>query len=484
MHTVAIPFSFLVLLIYSRLRGHNGEANRLSEALSFLHAPFAAHSYPWEFVETGKKLLLVGFARIMFAAGSISRLLVAVLVSLFSLTFLTLRRPYRATLNNYLGIATSFSLTCFLLLCIAFEMGDFVEELHGTISTEYQQLYDFHSLFMSLLTGVCTLSGVILMVALCIVEIRGGPQDPRWDRLGFDRWATRGAVKFIKVGFLRKVREAPSGASTIQYSEVPVDAVYLGPPPSYVDIIAIVAPSFAVFEDSAVFTRLLNEILAESSDDDCVFFAPWSIIQQPGNHEERSAAKLAKEGELRMHTFYRVRVAIVDPRSAAGSLSQQGRTMVSLILTSYCQRIINAKEDTRLDPRKLSDPNALLDACEWDTPADRRRLDALLRRTLKDVRPIAHDRHGFETICNEIQLHWVKVGYIKQLARQRGPFPRQQDLHPDGVHIGLPPGRKWSLSHGWSSEMHPCPSGIKMQRLAAKLEALGAHDEHDGVFLE
>ena len=109
----------------------------------------------------------------------------------------------------------------------------------------------------------------------------------------------------------------------------------------------------------------------------------------------------------------------------------------------------------------------------------------MLKRTLRDVRPIVDDRHGFEIICNETQLHWVKVGYIKQLAQQGGPFPRQQDLNPDGLYIGvLPPGRKWSLSHGWSSEMHPSPSGEKMRRLAAKLESLGAHDEGDGVFLE
>jgi len=32
------------------------------------------------------------------------------------------------------------------------------------------------------------------------------------------------------------------------------------------------------------------------------------------------------------------------------------------------------------------------------------------------------------------------VGYIKTLASRGGPFPRQQDLNPDGFHLGLPPG--------------------------------------------
>jgi hypothetical protein len=59
-----------------------------------------------------------------------------------------------------------------------------------------------------------------------------------------------------------------------------------------------------------------------------------------------------------------------------------------------------------------------------------------------------------------------------------------QDLHPDTVHVGLPPGRKFSLSHGWSTEMHPDPSGSKMARLAAKLVELDADDEMDGVFVD
>ena len=50
------------------------------------------------------------------------------------------------------SIASSFSLTCFLLLCVGLEMGTIVEELSGSdtcVSTEYQQLYDFHALLLA-----------------------------------------------------------------------------------------------------------------------------------------------------------------------------------------------------------------------------------------------------------------------------------------------------------------------------------------------
>ena len=172
LHIFVIPLGFLALLVYSRRHPTSGgESQRLRQAMSFLHAPFAAHSFPWEFVETGKKLLLIGFARVMFTPGSLSRLLVAVLISLSSLTFLTLRRPYRSMLDNYLGTAASFSLTCFLLLCMGWEMGDFVEELSASgISAEYQEQFDLRLVIMTVLMGTFTLSGVILLVALFVIE--------------------------------------------------------------------------------------------------------------------------------------------------------------------------------------------------------------------------------------------------------------------------------------------------------------------------
>ena len=161
--------------------------------------------------------------------------------------------------------------------------------------------------------------------------------------------------------------------------------------------------------------------------------------------------------------------------------------MVSVILTAYCQRFVNAKDkrlQKGLEPCALSDPRTLLEQCHFETEAERAYFNSLLRRTLREVKPIGLDRSGFEIICNEVQLRWVKVGYIKKLASRGGQFPRQQDLKPDGFHVGLPPGRTFSLSHGWVSEMHPGPSGAKLQRLVAQLESLGADPERDGVFLD
>lgn len=62
-HLFAIPIYFLVLLRRARCITNDGD---LSKALLFLHAPFEAHAFWWEFAEYLKKLLLVGFARVFF----------------------------------------------------------------------------------------------------------------------------------------------------------------------------------------------------------------------------------------------------------------------------------------------------------------------------------------------------------------------------------------------------------------------------------
>jgi len=122
--------------------------------------------------------------------------------------------------------------------------------------------------------------------------------------------------------------------------------------------------------------------------------------------------------------------------------------------------------------------------CYFESTSERERCTGQLHATLRKIKATAADADGFAKICDVIQLRWIKVGYLKKLAQRDGPFPRHQDLNVDGVHVGQPPGRKFSLSHGWASETHPCPSGAKLKRLAEKLDLLGADDEADGVFID
>ena len=70
--------------------------------------------------------------------------------------------------------------------------------------------------------------------------------------------------------------------------------------------------------------RQLVEKLKDSDDDDCVFYPPWSLMDAPRTREEVKAAYLAKEGETRMYTFYRVRV-LVSPAQNLDAFFAQSR---------------------------------------------------------------------------------------------------------------------------------------------------------------
>ena len=116
-HTILIPGILLVLVLHGKRTSYEmDKPSRLASALSALTAPYKSESYAWEFVETTKKLLLVGLARI-FKRGSVTQLIAAILFSMMMLTIITLRRPYRDLLNNFLAIGANFAILAFLLLC-------------------------------------------------------------------------------------------------------------------------------------------------------------------------------------------------------------------------------------------------------------------------------------------------------------------------------------------------------------------------------
>ena len=139
---------------------------------------------------------------------------------------------------------------------------------------------------------------------------------------------------------------------------------------------------------------------------------------------------------------------------------------------------------TGLDPSRFVDLPATLSKCSFADRAEFDRTEAMLERTISKLRPIAVDREGFKCLCETAWLCWPRVWYLRKLATDGGPFPRQQDARAEGVVFGYPAGVKIFVgSHAWESEYHPAPSGEKLRRLVAALEAAGADDD-DVCFLD
>ena len=586
----------LVLLVKVRNTVIDGQQQTsLSKATAFLHREYQPSLFWWELLEMARRFLLVGLFVIgPYHPGSMMQLAIAALTCIIFLLIQAQLMPYTSRLNNYLGLGCSLSLTVLFLTCIFYKISSLTElhELQSRMSYEQQEDYVLPTSPLTFVIILCVLSALALSAVLfamqfVIEERKRRVFDSRWDRFGFERWARRGAVKFVKLGYLRQLAESwnpvPGAAPPLKtvpesYSELNKETAYLGPPPSFVDIIAAVMIVHRPL-DASLVAELING-LSDYDDDDCIFLSPWSLAPPSGDWDEGRTSRIAHHGQLRMHMYYKVRVFIlpfdVDPlvtsclnweevegpkaddaapppsrssqifgrssqifqreslvrqaltpgettprRRAAGKeltnqklsdalrvkteftqaewdefgiselpvntliragskyfkpiLVTQGDAMAKVLLSSYCQRIMNAKDKrlhNALNPERLVDLNGVLDKCHFDSPDHHRRVVSQLNRALKTLQPILLDRDGFAKICAEVQLHWLKVGYIKQLAAKEGPFPRQQDLNSEGVHKGLPPGRMFSLSHGiWCCPLTSIPhlqptQSIKWRALA------------------
>ena len=299
----------------------------------------------------------------------------------------------------------------------------------------------------------------------------------------------------LQVGYLRKL--AAKGGTIPARHELPADAAYLGAPDSWADIIAVehgpCAPGTSPDPDGKLLRQLIDHLdkpswengPPQAADDDCVYWAYSSLFAASNaTREQQRAVAHARKEAHRIHTYYRVR-KIVFPTTdeAARDFFKHGPSMTTLALSTFCQRLLNSS-DTNIQTR-LIDLRGMLDECECESGVEKASCLRMLRTSVSRMLPVATDLHGFRTVVREAKVAFLRPGYIRQLAGRQGPFPRRQDLKPEGLHDGtLPPGRIFSVAHGWGSEMHPSPSGKMLQRLVEKLDQLNAHDEDDGVFLE
>ena len=315
-------------------------------------------------------------------------------------------------------------------------------------------------------------------------------------------------ARSLQVGYLRKLA-ATKGATIPARHGLPAtylgadgasyDTAYLGASDSWADIIAVehspCATGTSPDPDGELLRKLIEQLdkpswengPKQAEDDDCVYWAYSSLFAEVNaTREQQRAVTHARKEAHRIHTYYRVR-KIVFPTTAQASPThdffKQGLSMASLALSTFCQRILNSS-DANIQT-KLINLRGMLDECEFEPAAEKAACLNMLKASLSRMLPVATDLHGFRTVVREAKVAFLRPGYIRQLASRHGPFPRRQDLKPEGLHDGvLPPGRIFSLSHGWGSEMHPSPSGKTLRRLVEKLDLLNAHDEDDGVFFE
>ena len=98
------------------------EGTPYTRSIAFLHAPFRPTFFYFDLLELSKKLLLIGFASLI-EPGSLTQMMVAVLISLLFLVLHLQSLPYRNHLDNVLSTMINLSLCVFFIWCLMLQMG-------------------------------------------------------------------------------------------------------------------------------------------------------------------------------------------------------------------------------------------------------------------------------------------------------------------------------------------------------------------------
>ena len=342
------------------------------------------------------------------------------------------------------------------------------------------------------------------------------------------------AMAWLRVGYAREVARAHGILGTRK--ELPRHALHPGPPPPGVQLFAVSWPWHAFWHPDPLGEQL-REMVAildrEEADDEDLVWQDWTSLFQrhlQGRRYRRSASEAELSGHGKRHAwrvFASARVrTIVLPRAGSRKppawdeyMAQYGDTLpaicrdwdvwaagrshlttglcvAELALAAYAHRLLYARgpgnEDVEdmircaLAPERLADPQRLLGSCKWGGPEDAVQAFGRFRAIVARTAPGARDALGFRRFCDRAQIAWLRVRLVRDWAgRGAFPVPRRQELPAGGFIVGCPPGgcRKFVVSHGWESEMHPSPSGAKMRRLVDALRALEASDD-DLVFFD
>ena len=287
----------------------------------------------------------------------------------------------------------------------------------------------------------------------------------------------------MRAGYLRECAAATKAPAAELHRSLPANAGVTG-----VQVFAILSPALLKrHPDPAAELRTLVAILDTqqrgqklAADDDLVF---WDHLCCDVHDSEAAA------GMFRMFTHYRVQCIVLAERfGAEESVFERLETMTYLTLSTFCQRLVNAgdaavHEKLRLD--MLMDLPNLLQGLRTDNDGGVRQCASLLDKLLPLLTPVRHDAEGFRVFIEEANIAWIPYPYVKELAKNAGPFPRRQDLVQSRLIIGeVPSGRKVVVSHGWDTAFHISPSGVKMSHILDEMERIGATADDDAVFVD
>ena len=157
------------------------EGTPYTRSIAFLHAPFRPTFFYFDLIELTKKLLLIGFASLI-EPGSLTQMMVAVLVSILFLVLHLQSLPYRSNLDNVLSTMINLSLCVFFIWCLLLQTGTLANEDN---SGELSDTGTAVSIMMLLsIVGV-----IVVAVLLFCMELVAQTATERAEKCQREKWA-------------------------------------------------------------------------------------------------------------------------------------------------------------------------------------------------------------------------------------------------------------------------------------------------------
>ena len=190
-YPVGVPLFFLLLLLSCRKQlSRRAASTPLSTALGFLHTEYRKRFLAWEVLESLKKLFFVSLIR-MVAPGSLSQLLVALVVALSLLVVQLTSAPYKLATDNFLGLLSSIAYVLLLLGSLTIKIGSLFSALGDQLSPQLRQASSVPDGPLLLVLLASTLTSIVFSTAVLMREALRAWRQPKM------RYTISGAVVFL-----------------------------------------------------------------------------------------------------------------------------------------------------------------------------------------------------------------------------------------------------------------------------------------------
>ena len=284
-------------------------------------------------------------------------------------------------------------------------------------------------------------------------------RDPRWDVEGFSRWAEACQLAWVRVGYLRELKEL---GKPIPYQQLaPKGSLWIGVPPPDVQLYAI-SPYTSLGAkgdrkewerqpadneqmhsdpDGFLLQRVVEYLNQDGAlDDDLALMFHISALCFAPTKREEVLYDAYLEGSIYINTHFRLKcvpVCEVPVGFSGEPVLERMWGIHEFFLSAYCQRIVNATAPLvkpNLTPEKLRGAHELLKSAPCMSEPEREKVLRLRRQAFSSMLPASKDAVGFQTVCEQSGFRWVFVWFVQELAARGGPAPRCQDL-PYGTYV-------------------------------------------------